>query len=522
MDSIERDPSGALSDGGTWSAVTASTDDRSSRKQDEYALQRLAAIVESSRDAIIAKTLDGVILSWNSAAERIYGYTAEEVVGRSISLLLPPDRSDELASILEKISRGEALDHYETVRVRKDGTRIDVSVTISPIRDENGAIVGASTIARDVTERKGAERKLRHLLVESAPDPMVVVGSDGRIALLNSQAERLFRYEHEELLGTPVEMLVSERFREGYRAHRGRYFADPLVRPMGAELDLYGVRKDGTEFPVEISLSPIETEEGVMISAAIRDVTERRRAQAELQRALAWEREAAARLRELDRLKDEFLTTVSHELRTPLTSIAAFSEVLLLTERELDDATRAEVTERISNNASQMGAMIEQLLDYSRLQADKVTLTPAPLPVRDAVMSSVEAAAVLLGSRKLAIDIPVELEAFADERGFQRILVNLLTNAAKFSPDGSVIRLTGGRADNHAVLSVQDEGIGISPEDQTRIFERFYQSTTVSGRLGTGVGLSIVKRYVELHGGRVWVESEPGVGSTFSFTLPVP
>src|SRR6266542_4101853 len=241
--------------------------------------RRLAAIVESSDDAIIGKTLDGVVTSWNAAAERLYGYSAAEMIGLPVSLLAPPERPDEVPAILERIRRGERVDHYESVRIAKGGRRMAVSLTVSPIRDRGGAIVGASVIARDVTDRKRVEALFRGLL-ESAPDAIVGVSSDGRIALVNAQAERLFGYSRGELEGQPVELLVPERVRGVHPGHRGGYFANPEARPMGAGQELAGRRKDGSEFPAEISLSAIETEEGTLVSAAIRDVTDRKRAEA--------------------------------------------------------------------------------------------------------------------------------------------------------------------------------------------------------------------------------------------------
>ena len=246
----------------------------------------LAAIVESSDDAIISKTLAGVITSWNRGAQRIFGYSAEEVVGKHISLLMPPERIEDLTRILERVRRGERVDHYETKRRTKDDRIIDVSLTVSPIRDADGNIIGASKVARDITEQKRAaverkEAEFRNVL-ESAPDAIVIADGQGRIVRLNRQAEAIFGYTREELLGEPVEILMPERFRERHPKHRAAYSPKSRPRPMGTGLELYGRRKDGGEFPVDITLSPMEITDGFLIISVIRDITYRRRTEEQL------------------------------------------------------------------------------------------------------------------------------------------------------------------------------------------------------------------------------------------------
>lgn len=247
-------------------------------KQGEEVSSRLASIVEFSDDAIIGTTLDGTVSTWNAGAEKIYGYSAEEVEGRSISLLVPRENRSEMRNILDKIWRGQLVNHYETARVKKDGTKIDVSLTVSPIKDPSGKIIGASAIERDISDRKNAEQSFR-ALVESAPDAMVIAEKGGRIILVNAQAEKLFGYSQKELIGEPVELLLPERFRGNHVKSREGYFANPHTRPMGAGLELFARRKDGTEVPVEISLGPISTDRGLLVTASIRDITERKQAE---------------------------------------------------------------------------------------------------------------------------------------------------------------------------------------------------------------------------------------------------
>ena len=243
----------------------------------------LASILESSDDAIIGKTPEGTILVWNAAAEKLYGYSAAEAVGQHISFIVPPERQAEIAQILERIRRGEPVDHHETARLRKDGTRVDVSLTVSPIRNEAGKIIGTSSIGRDISERKRAqkvigesEQTLRSLF-EFAPDAILVLDREGRILRVNGQAERIFGYQREEMVGQSVEVLMPGRFRDRHVEHLASYMAAPHMRPMGVGLDFYAMRKDGTEFAVDIMLSPLQTREAGIVIAVVRDITERKR-----------------------------------------------------------------------------------------------------------------------------------------------------------------------------------------------------------------------------------------------------
>ena len=273
-------------DDGAVVGATVVVRDVTEQRKTFQAAQRLAAIVESSDDAIIGKTLDGVITTWNAAAARMYGYSGQEIVGKPVELLIPKDRPEEIKDILAKVKAGQRIEHFETERVSKDGTVFPVSLTVSPIRDPEGAVVGASTIAHDVTELRQALARA-HDLIEAAPDAPVGVDQDGVIAFVNRQTELSFGYDRDELVGQLVETLVPESFRAVHPGHRGSYVADPVNRPMGAGLELTGLRRDGTQFPVDISLSSVQIKDGLLVTAAVRDVTEQRRASEAAQRLAA-------------------------------------------------------------------------------------------------------------------------------------------------------------------------------------------------------------------------------------------
>jgi len=500
----------------------------------------LAAIVESSEDAIISKTLDGVITSWNDAAERIFGYTAAEAVGRPVTIIIPPELWPEEEQILNRLRSGERLSHLETTRVRKDGSRVTISLTISPIRDASGAISGISKIARDVTEyNKLAEREALaraealaerefHELIENAPDAILQVDPDGRILIANLTAEQLFGYTREELMRASVDALVPQGARAHHAAHRRNFAAAGVSRPMGLGLELYARRKDGTEFPVEISLSPVRSTAGVTVTAVIRDVTERKRAEQQIQSLQqSYMAELESRHKEAERLnmlKSEFIASVSHELRTPLHTIIGFAELLGEEgEGPLNEKQRR-FLRHIQTDSEHLLGLINDVLDLSMIEASGLTLRTETLSLRMAISEAVNAIRPFATARSVTVREGGILDAdvLADPLRLRQILYNLLSNGVKFTPTGGEVAVTAIAEDALIRITVSDTGVGIDKEEYERIFDKFYQvgKTTAGVRQGTGLGLTICRQLVEMQGGRIWVESEVGKGSRFHFTLP--
>jgi PAS domain S-box-containing protein len=387
------------------------------------------------------------------------------------------------------------------------------------------------------TPRLTTDDRYRRLL-ESAPDGIIEVDGCGRIVLLNSQAETLFGYKREELLGKTVELLIPERFRERHPGHRGKYCAHSLIRPMGSGLDLWGLRADGTEFAVDINLSPFHGENGPGVICMVRNVTDRKAAEEQIkilnQRLEQRTRDLATSNSELEsrnsevekanRVKSNFLATMSHELRTPLNAIIGFSD--LLAEQTVGPLTpkQARFVEHIKESSGHLLNLINDILDLSKIEAGRLELKHEVFEMDVAaneVLSNIRPLATLKRIQ-LATELETELTVCADRTRMTQILYNLLSNAIKFTPEEGRVRLAAKSEDSLVWVSVLDTGVGIPREEQAAIFEPFHQLIAHPNgiREGTGLGLSITKLLVEQHGGRIWVESEPAKGSRFHFTVP--
>jgi PAS domain S-box-containing protein len=490
--------------------------DVTERQRDEEVRARLAAIVESSDDAIVGKTLDGVIRSWNAGAERIFGYKAEEAIGKPITLIIPPELLDEEKSILARLAAGERIEHYETVRLAKDGRRLNISLTVSPIRDAEGRIVGASKVARDVTERKWAEETLRaselrfRTLTSHAPVGIFLADREGRCLFVNERWCEMAGLSPEEALGQGWARALhpddKERVFQEWQAavEEGRLFAGeyrfqtPQGRVTWLEGNAIGLRDPAGRCCNEYI-------------GTLSDITERRA--------------AVESLKEADRRKDEFVALLAHELRNPLAPLRNGLRVMRLAAGDAEAV--AQMRDIMDRQLSHMVRLVDDLLDVSRISRNNMELRRARVPLAEVVSSALETArpAIEAAGHVLTVSLPPEPVLLdADLTRLAQVFGNLLNNSAKYTERGGHIWLTATREGGLAVVAVKDDGIGIPAAALPNIFDIFSQVDRSIERTtgGLGIGLALVKGLVEMHGGTVEAASPgKGKGSTFTVRLPL-
>jgi PAS domain S-box-containing protein len=500
----------------------------------------LAAIVESSDDAIVSKDLQGTIRSFNAAAERLFGYRAAEVIGRSVTVLIPAERRDEEARILARIRAGERLEHFETVRQTKAGRLVDVSLTVSPVRNAAGTIIGASKIARDITQQRAAAARLAdqeewfRVTLNSIGDAVIACDAGTRVTFLNHEAEKLTGWSTDDAVGQPVAEIF--HLIDGTTRER---LPPPGVRVLepgrGAAVGPHKVllSRSGAEWPIADSVAPIVDRAGHTIGVVvvfreisrIKETEERVRATtAERERLLQNERAARAEAERANRVKDDFVAMVSHELRTPLNAILGWTDIL----KERQSAvTLDHGLEVIARNTRLQAQLIADLLDVSRIVSGKLSLEIEDVDLVRVIRNSVEALQPLALERGIGIVTRLEAESLrtvADPARLQQIVWNLISNAIKFTPRGGTVTVTLRVAGDVASVAVADTGIGIRPEFLPDLFERFRQASAMTTRRhgGLGLGLSIARHLAELHGGsiRAWSAGE-NFGSTFTVELPI-
>jgi len=465
---------------------------------------RLSGILESAMDAIVTIDADQRVLLFNPAAEVMFHCPAGEAIGRSIDEFLPQRFRKAHEEHIRVFGRtritSRRMGTLGTVTgLRSDGTEFPAEASISQVDVARSKLY--TVILRDVTERKRSEEQLR-LAIEAAPSGMILVDQQGQIILVNAQIEHQFGYSRHELLGQPVEVLVPESFRAAHVGDRQRFFSASSTRQMGKGRELFGRRKDGSEFPIEIGLNPVNAPEGIHVLASVIDITERKRLEQQLRRT--------ERIAELGTLA----SGMAHEIGTPMNVILGRAEYLL---GRVKEETIQKGLQTIITQVERITKVMNQLLAFARRRSPE----RVPLVLRDVVEQSLE----MFEQRFENAQIEVKLDTddrcpniHADPDQLSQVLINLIMNAIHAMPDGGSLRIAIASADDTVKLTVTDSGHGIPADSLKKVFEPFF--TTKEFGKGTGLGLTVVKGILEEHGGSIAVESQEGKGTTFTILLP--
>ncbi|MGB9978509.1 PAS domain S-box protein [Methanobacterium sp.] len=511
-----------LDDEGKPDKMYGVTEDITERKQAEEQIKRLADIVDSSDDAIIGEDLNGIILSWNRGAEKIYGYSAHEMIGKHIFTLTPPSEQKEISRFMEEVKKGRKVAHYEAQRTKKDGSIVDILVTLSPIKNVNGEITGISLIVRDITERKKAEKALAeseeklNTTIESSPDSIIASDLDLNITSCNQATVDMYgASSSDELIGLNALELVDPKDRQTLIDAT----KTALIEKKSVILELNSVTIDNKKvFPVEISGNSIRDTESNPIGfvAITKDITDRRNA----------ERERETLIGELERSNQElqqFAYIASHDLQEPLRTISSFTQLLARRYSGQIDKDADEFIGFIVDGTNRMQAMIKDLLQYSRVQTRGEEFKPTD--VQNALDNALFNLKVTIDENNAEITSEKLPVVIADEKQLIQLFQNLIGNAIKFKkpdePPKIHILSKKDEENKEYILGVSDNGIGMDQQYAGRIFELFQRLHTRDEYKGTGIGLAVAKKIVERHGGKIWVESELGKGSTFYFTMPM-
>jgi PAS domain S-box-containing protein len=499
---------------GNEECIISITIDITERKETEEALRFSDAAFKSIHESVIATDTHYVITHWNEISEQIYGIKASQAIGKKLQDMIEivekyPGENEERFNNLD--SNGYL--HEEQLHRTKYGeVWVDVSVqTIGGTDKRYGWVV----LATAITQRKLAEEALKRSeekyreLINTSIDGIISMDQDMRIIIWNQGAEKILGYKEEEILGKPVVTLTSEKKRNRAAKVLARLLEAKENGDSNRIIEERLLKKNGKIVPVEISLSKRKVEENYLITGIIRDITERK--------------EAEEKLRQVDKMKSEFLSNVSHELRTPLQSIGGFAK-LILEGKVPDVETQQEFLQIIDRESQQLGILINSLLDMSRLESGRFQINKRLLPLRETFIDSMRIFHSLARDKDVSLgeDIPETLpEIEVDAERLRQVIVNLMSNAIKFSDPGGSVTAKLETQNGELLFQVKDRGIGIDKKAIPHIFERFYRAEDKLARGGTGLGLFISKQIIEAHGGRIWAESKPGEGSTFSFTLPL-
>jgi two-component system sensor kinase FixL len=498
-------------------------EDISERYRGALESAQLAALVSSSDDAIVSKTLDGTITSWNTGATNILGYQADEMIGQPITRVIPPELHQEEKQILLRLHRGERIQHYETIRLAKDGRRVDISLTVSPLFNQSGKVVGASKVARDITERKLAEQALRETaarlrtLTETAVDGVILIDARGVVLMFNTACEKLFGYSADTVIGENVKMLMPQPYRHEHDRYITNYrdTRDPKIIGIGREV--IGLRKDGSTFPMDLSVGEARQDGESIFVGIIRDLSSRKRTEAELEQARA-ELLRVARVTTLG----ELTAAIAHEVNQPLTGLVSSGNACLrwLAGDVPNLKAAQESVERMISAGSRAGEVIGRiraLIGKAPPLRDRLNINDAITEVIVLIRGEIQRNRISLRT-KLSTDVPLVL---GDRIQLQQVILNLILNAMEamsdVSPQPRELSVSSAKdGPNGALVSVRDSGTGLDGTALDRLFEAFY--TTKAH--GMGIGLAVSRTIIQAHGGRLWAAPNVPQGAIFQFTLP--
>lgn len=487
--------------------------DITNEKKAEETHITLASLVNSSDDAIIGTTLEGTITSWNKGAKEIYGYTADEIIGRHISVLAPPNRGNEFMEIIERILRGERIEHFETLRRRKNGTGINVSLTVSHLQDTVGDTIGFSAISKDITRKKQNEREhfILAAIVESSDDAIIGKDLNGSITSWNAGAERMYGYSQDEAIGRSISFIIPPDLPDEM----------PKILNIiknGKHIKHYETqrrKKGGGRIHISLTTSPIKDKEGniIGISTIARDITEKVEAENIL-------REYTRDLKIKNEELEQFTYVASHDLQEPLRMVASYVQLLQKRYEGKLDSDADDFINFAAEGANRMQALINDLLLFSRVSTRGKSFVETNL--ESVLQRALQNLQMQIQESNAIIEHDSLPVVKADASQLVQVFQNLISNSIKFCSEKTPhILISAEQQDENWLFSVKDNGIGIDPEYFNRIYVIFQRLHTRKNYPGTGIGLAICKRIVERHGGRIWVESEPGMGSTFFFTIPI-
>jgi PAS domain S-box-containing protein len=524
---VNPNPVPVFDEDGELTGVVCTLNDVTETNEAELKQAILASIIDTSDDTIISKTLGGIITSWNASAERMFGYKADEVIGKHISILIPPERQSEESDIISKIAGGGKVDHYETIRVGKGGKQIPISLTVSPIVNKNGKVIGASKIARDISDRINTETNHARLaaIVNSSDDTIVSKTLKGIITSWNAAAERLFGYKAEEAVGKHISLIIPPE-----RLNEEEYIIGEIAKGNKVDhFETFRVTKSGKLIPLSISVSPIVDSSGRVIGASkiARDITQQRKAQQDLLEYTAKLEEIStenARLykevKSLNEKKDEFIGLASHELKTPLTSIMGYLQILT---RFTNNSEADKFVAKTLRQVRKLSTLVSDLLDVSKIEAGKLVLTKEKFDIKPVIDDAIELIQHTTQGHQIVLHTTItSLSIIGDPQRIEQVVINLLTNAIKYSPSGKQVDVFLTADKKQVKIGVKDEGIGIPADKLEQVFSRFYRVEELSSNIsGLGIGLYLSKEIVDRHHGKIWVDSTLEKGSTFWITLPL-